>query len=208
MKKIVFVTMGIIAMALTSCKEQATEQPWIVDRFDDVKIIRYEVPEFENQSLNDKILIYYLAEAAKCGRDIMFDQNFKYNLAIRRALEKVYTTFEGDKESAEFKAMEKYLKKMWLANGIHHHYSNDKFQPEFSREWFEEQLVACCVVLPTDKEVILEAMFNPALYATRLNQTKGADVIATSAGNYYEGLTQKEVERFYNKNGRKLCGFG
>ena len=112
MKKSIFLTMGIIAMALTSCKEQATEQPWVVDRFDDVKIIRYEVPEFENQSLNDKILIYYLAEAAKCGRDIMFDQNFKYNLAIRRALEKVYTTFEGDKESAEFKAMEKYLKKM------------------------------------------------------------------------------------------------
>ena len=86
MKKIVFLTMGIIAMAATACKSEKAEQPWIVDRFDDVKIIRYEVPEFENQSLNDKILIYYLAEAAKCGRDIIFDQNFKYNLTIRRAL--------------------------------------------------------------------------------------------------------------------------
>ena len=202
MKKIVFLTMGIIAMASTSVKaqnaNQPAEQPWIVDRFDDVKIIRYEVPEFENQSLNDKLLIYYLAESAKCGRDILFDQNFKYNLTIRRALEQVYTSYKGDKESKEFKAMEKYLKKVWLANGIHHHYSNDKFQPEFSREWFEKQLKACKVKLPVKKEVILEAIFNPALYATRLNQAKGADVIATSAGNYYEGVTQKEVEDFYN----------
>ena len=197
MKKSIFLTMGIIAMALTSCKEQATEQPWVVDRFDDVKIIRYEVPEFENQSLNDKILIYYLAEAAKCGRDIMFDQNFKYNLTIRRALEKIYTTFEGDKESAEFKAMEKYLKKVWLANGIHHHYSNDKFQPEFSREWFSEQWDKYAVESQVEKETILEAMFNPELYATRLNQA-GDDVITTSAGNYYEGVTQAEVEKFYN----------
>ena len=183
---------------MASASAQKAEKPWIVDRFDDVKIIRYEVPEFENQSLNDKLLIYYLAESAKCGRDILFDQNFKYNLTIRRALEQVYTSYKGDKESKEFKAMEKYLKKVWLANGIHHHYSNDKFQPEFSREWFEKQLKACKVKLPVKKEVILEAIFNPALYATRLNQAKGADVIATSAGNYYEGVTQKEVEDFYN----------
>ena len=199
MKKIVFVTMGIIAMGLTSCKQQVEEQPWIVDRFDDIKIIRYEVPEFENQSLNDKILIYYLAEAAKCGRDIIFDQNFKYNLTIRRALEKIYTSYDGCKECADFKAMEKYLKKVWLANGIHHHYANDKFQPEFSREWFSAQWDKCGVESPVEKETILEAMFNPALYATKLNQAKGEDVIATSAGNYYEGVTQKEVEKFYNK---------
>ena len=197
MKKIVLLTMGIFAMA--SASAQKAEKPWIVDRFDDVKIIRYEVPEFENQSLNDKLLIYYLAESAKCGRDILFDQNFKYNLTIRRALEQVYTSYKGDKEEKEFKAMEKYLKKVWLANGIHHHYSNDKFQPEFSREWFEKQLKACKVKLPVKKEVILDAIFNPELYATRLNQAKGADVIATSAGNYYEGVTQKEVEDFYNE---------
>ena len=198
MKKIVFVTMGIIAMAMTSCKEKEAEQPWIVDRFDDIKIIRYEVPEFENQSLNDKLLIYYLAESAKCGRDILFDQNFKYNLTIRRALEKIYTSYDGDKECNEFKAMEKYLKKVWLANGIHHHYSNDKFAPEFSREWFSAQWDKYGVESPVEKEVILEAIFNKDLYATRLNQAKGADVIATSAGNYYEGLTQAEVEKFYN----------
>ena len=197
MKKIVFVTMGIIAMAATACKSEKAEQPWVVDRFDDIKVIRYEVPEFENQSLNDKLLIYYLSESAKCGRDILFDQNFKYNLTIRRALEKIYTSYEGNKECPEFKAMEKYLKKVWLANGIHHHYSNDKFQPEFSREWFSAQWDKCAVEAPVEKEVILEAIFNPALYATRLNQT-GSDVITTSAGNYYEGVTQKEVEKFYN----------
>ena len=185
-------------MAATACKSEKAEQPWIVDRFDDIKIIRYEVPEFENQSLNDKLLIYYLAESAKCGRDILFDQNFKYNLTIRRALEKVYTSYEGCKECLDFKAMEKYLKKVWLANGIHHHYSNDKFQPEFSREWFSAQWDKCGVESSVEKETILEAIFNPELYATRLNQAKGADVIATSAGNYYEGVTQAEVEKFYN----------
>ena len=198
MKKIVFGAMGIIALALTGCKGEKAEQPWVVDRFDDIKILRYEVPEFENQSLEDKLLIYYLAESAKCGRDILFDKNFKYNLTIRRALEKVYTSYNGNKECPEFKAMEKYLKKVWLANGIHHHYSNDKFQPEFSREWFSAQWDKYGVESPVEKEVILEAIFNPALYATRLNQTEGEDVIATSAGNYYEGVTQKEVEKFYN----------
>ena len=178
--------MGIIALALTGCKgEKAVEQPWVVDRFDDIKILRYEVPEFENQSLNDKLLIYYLAESAKCGRDILFDQNFKYNLTIRRALEKIYTSYDGCKECPDFKAMEKYLKKVWLANGIHHHYSNDKFQPEFSREWFSAQWDKYAVESPVEKETILEAIFNPELYATRLNQAAGADVIATSAGNYY-----------------------
>ena len=190
--------MGIIALALTGCKGEQAEQPWVVDRFDDIKILRYEVPEFENQPLEDKLLIYYLAESAKCGRDILFDQNFKYNLTIRRALEKIYTAYEGDKESDEFKAMEKYLKKVWLANGIHHHYSNDKFAPEFSREWFSEQWDKYGVESEVKKEVILEAIFNPSLYATRLNQAEGADVIATSAGNYYENLTQQEVELFYN----------
>ena len=200
MKKTIFATMGIIALALTGCKgEKAVEQPWVVDRFDDIKILRYEVPEFENQSLNDKLLIYYLAESAKCGRDILFDQNFKYNLTIRRALEKIYTSYDGCKECPDFKAMEKYLKKVWLANGIHHHYSNDKFQPEFSREWFSAQWDKYAVESPVEKETILEAIFNPELYATRLNQAAGADVIATSAGNYYEGVTQKEVEKFYNK---------
>ena len=191
-----FFAMGVLM--LTSCSEaQNAEQPWIVDRFDDIKVIRYEVPAFENLTLEEKELVYYLSEAAKCGRDILFDQNFKYNLAVRRTLETIYTASEV-REGEEFAAFEKYLKKVWFANGIHHHYSNDKFQPEFSREWFSAQWDKYAVESPVEKEVILEAIFNPALYATRLNQTKGADVIATSAGNYYEGVTQKEVEKFYN----------
>ncbi len=199
MKKLIITSMGVVAMVLTSCAGlQKEEAPWVVDRFDDAKVIRYEVPGFENLPLNEKLLVYYLAESAKCGRDILFDQNFKYNLTIRRALESIYTSYEGDKECPEFKAMEKYLKKVWFANGIHHHYSNDKFAPEFSREWFAAQLEACKVELPVEKEVVLEAIFNPSLYASRLNQTEGVDVIAESAGNYYEGLTQKEVEKFYN----------
>ena len=197
MKK--FVTaMGLIALALTSCTEQPKEAAWIVDKFDDIKVIRYEVPEFENLPLNEKLLVYYLAESAKCGRDIMFDQNFKYNLTIRRALEQIYTTYEGDKSAADFVAMEKYLKKVWFANGIHHHYSNDKFAPEFSREWFAEQLKGVDTGVVSHEELV-EVIFNPELYASRLNQTAGVDMIAASAGNYYEGLTQAEVEKFYNK---------
>ena len=197
MKK--FVTaMGLIALALTSCTEQPKEAAWIVDKFDDIKVIRYEVPEFENLPLNEKLLVYYLAESAKCGRDIMFDQNFKYNLTIRRALEQIYTSHEGDKTAADFVAMEKYLKKVWFANGIHHHYSNDKFAPEFSREWFAEQLKGVDTGVVSHEE-LAEVIFNPALYSSRLNQTAGVDMIAASAGNYYEGLTQKEVEKFYNK---------
>ncbi len=197
MKKIL-TAMGLIALALTSCTEQPKEAAWIVDKFDDIKVIRYEVPEFENLPLNEKLLIYYLAESAKCGRDIMYDQNFKYNLTIRRALEQIYTTYQGDKTSADFVAMEKYLKKVWFANGIHHHYSNDKFAPEFSREWFAEQLKGVDTGAVSHEELI-EVIFNPALYSSRLNQTAGIDMIAASAGNYYEGLTQAEVEKFYNK---------
>ena len=197
MKK--FVTaMGLIALALTSCTEQPKEAAWIVDKFDDIKVIRYEVPEFENLPLNEKLLVYYLAESAKCGRDIMFDQNFKYNLTIRRALEQIYTTYEGDKSDENFLAMEKYLKKVWFANGIHHHYSNDKFVPEFSREWFISQLEGVDTGVVSHNE-LCEVIFNPELYASRLNQTAGVDMIAASAGNYYEGLTQAEVEKFYNK---------
>ena len=197
MKK--FVTaMGLIALALTSCTEQPKEAAWIVDKFDDIKVIRYEVPEFENLPLNEKLLVYYLAESAKCGRDIMFDQNFKYNLTIRRALEQIYTTYEGDKSDENFLAMEKYLKKVWFANGIHHHYSNDKFAPEFSREWFISQLEGVDTGVVSHNE-LCEVIFNPELYASRLNQTAGVDMIAASAGNYYEGLTQAEVEKFYNR---------
>ena len=192
--------MGI--MALTSCTapvEQEVEQPWIVDRFDDIKVIRYEVPGFEELTLQEKELVYYLAEAAKCGRDILFDQNFKYNLAVRRTLESIYTASEV-REGDEFLAFEKYLKKVWFANGIHHHYSNDKFKPEFSEAWFREQLAAYINEenRQIEDDILCQIIFDEELFASRLNQTAGVDVIKSSANNYYEGVSQEEVEAFYN----------
>ena len=185
---------------LTSCSEaQNAEQPWIVDRFDDIKVIRYEVPAFKNLTLEEKELVYYLSEAAKCGRDILFDQNFKYNLAIRRTLETIYTESK-DKKGDEFAAFEKYLKKVWFANGIHHHYSNDKFTPEFSEAWFREQLTKYIndENRQMDNDLLCKILFDKELYASRLNQKEGVDVITASAGNYYEGVNQVEVEAFYN----------
>ena len=197
----------ILACSCATAPGEAGEQPWIVDRFDDIKVIRYEVPAFEQLPLEQKELIYYLAEAAKCGRDILYDQNFKYNLAIRRTLEAIYTHYEGDRTTADWKALEKYLKKVWFANGIHHHYSNDKFTPEFSEAFFAEAVAA----VPEDAlpqefgsregliSVVLPAIFDPALYPTRLNQRAGEDLVATSSNNYYEGLTEAEAEEFYAK---------
>ena len=208
MKRIFSVTiMGIFATILSSCGTATEEQAWVVDRFDDIKVIRYEVPGFEELPLQEKILIYYLSEAAKCGRDIMFDQNFKYNLAVRRTLEAIYVNHEGCRECEEWKALETYLKKVWFANGIHHHYSKDKFTPRFSQEYFEQLLAAVpAEKLPQEfgsvealKEVIIPVIFDKELYASALNQTAGIDVIKASANNYYEGVTQKEVEAFYKK---------
>ena len=183
-------------------QEQTSEQmPWILDKFDDIKVLRYEVPGFENLPLNQKELIYYLAQATKCGRDILFDQNFKYNLTIRRTLESIYTKYEGDRTSAEFKAMEKYLKKVWFANGIHHHYSNDKFRAEFPRTWFSQQVDKYVdpQELKIEKELLYNIIFDEKLYSTRLNQKDGVDMVTESACNYYEGVTMKEVDKFYTE---------
>ena len=200
-------TAMITLISLSACQGTAPEAEttpadptgWVIDRFDDIKVLRYEVPGFEKLPLQQKTLIYYLAQAAKCGRDILFDQNFKYNLTVRRALEAIYTKYEGDRTEANFVAMEKYLKKVWFANGIHHHYSNDKFRAEFSREWFEKAVdnYADQQTLSIEKSLLLDIIFDPALYAIRLNQTDGVDMVTESACNYYEGVTMKQVEKFY-----------
>ena len=197
------ICLTLTATTMISCYEKKTEDaPWILDRFDDIKILRYEVPGFAELPLQEKELIYYLAEAAKCGRDIMFDQNFKYNLPVRRTLEVIYENYDGDRTTPEWKALEKYLKKVWFANGIHHHYSNDKFVPEFPKEYF----LAVAESIPVEKfgdelnalrAVVCEAIFNPELYKTQLNQAEGQDLVTTSANNYYEGVTQAEAEDFY-----------
>ena len=200
-------TAMITLISLSACQGTAPEiettptEPtgWVIDRFDDIKVLRYEVPGFEELPLQQKTLIYYLAQAAKCGRDILFDQNFMYNLTVRRTLEAIYTKYDGDRTEADFVAMEKYLKKVWFANGIHHHYSNDKFRAEFSREWFEKAVDKYVdpQTLQIEKSLLLDIIFDPALYAIRLNQTDGVDMVTESACNYYEGVTMKQVEKFY-----------
>ena len=189
---------SMLTACATSVETETAEKPWVVDRFDDIKVIRYEVPGFEELTLQEKELIYYLAEAAKCGRDILFDQNFKYNLAVRRTLESIYTASEV-REGEEFAAFEKYLKKVWFANGIHHHYSNDKFKAEFSEGWFREQLAKYINDdnRQIEDDLLCQIIFDEKLYASRLNRAAGVDVIKASAGNYYEGVSQAEAEAFY-----------
>ena len=185
--------------ALTSCGDTAgADAPWIVDRFDDIKVIRYEVPGFDELPLREKELIYYLAEAAKSGRDILYDQNCRMNLPVRRTLEVVYENYTGDRTAAEWKALEKYLKKVWFANGIHHHYSNDKFRPEFSESFFREAAASVGMDrFPADFDFLCKVIFDPAIYPTRLNQAAGADMLWTSASNYYSNVRQHEAEQFY-----------
>ena len=191
---------ALIALSLTSCNDMAqeTEFNYVVDRFADVEVLRYKVPEFENLSLQQKKLIYYLSEAAIEGRDILTDQNCKYNLEIRTLLENIYQNYNGDRETEDFKAFEKYLKLVWFANGVHHHYSCDKFTPEFSQEFFTAQVNA----LPADKqpaniEILNKVIFDPTFMAKRVNQAEGQDLITTSACNYYDSITQAEVDAYY-----------
>ena len=178
--------------------QEKNEFNYNVDRFADIEVLRYKVPEFENLSLQQKKLIYFLTEAAILGRDILTDQNCKYNLEIRTLLENIYTNYNGDRESADFKAFEKYLKQVWFANGVHHHYSCDKFIPEFSQEFFTAQVNT----LPADKqpanlEILSKVIFDPTFMAKRVNQAEGMDLITTSACNYYDSITQAEVDAYY-----------
>ncbi len=196
---------SITALSFTSCSDKsgkaaADDFDYTVDRFADIEVLRYKVPGFENLTPKQKALVYYLTEAAITGRDILWDQNGRYNLAIRDLLEDVYTNFDGDEESADYKAFVKYLKQVEFANGIHHHYSTDKFQPGFSREFFVERVSKLPDSrVPQNLDEILAVMFDPAVMPKRVNQAEGADLILTSANNMYaEGVIQAEVENYYN----------
>ncbi|MEE1208021.1 MAG: dihydrofolate reductase [Muribaculaceae bacterium] len=169
-----------------------------VDKFADIAVLRYKVPDFEKLTPKQKKLVYYLTEAAIYGRDILWDQNCEVNLELRPVLEAIYTNFNGDKNSADFKAFETYLKQVWFGNGIHHHYSNDKFVPAFSRAFFEEQFRANKLGDNTKMERLAEVIFNPSLYAKKVNQTSGEDLVRTSAVNMYDDkVTQKQVEDYF-----------
>lgn len=194
-----FIPGALVALTLSSsAMAQDNKFNYIVDRFADIEVLRYKVPEFEKLSLQQKKLIYFLTEAAIMGRDILTDQNCKYNLEIRTLLENIYLNYTGDRETADFKAFEKYLKQVWFANGVHHHYSCDKFIPEFSQAFLSDQVT----LLPADKQpenidVLAKVIFDPTYMAKRVNQAEGMDLITTSACNYYDNITQAEVDSFY-----------
>ena len=190
---------------------QADGKPAInyrVDRFADIEIIRYEVPGFEELSLKQKQLLYHLSEAALMGRDIVYDQNCRYNLTIRRALEAIYREYRGDRNDAQFKALELYLKRVWLANGIHHHYGEDKFEPTgFTADYFAQCIRSLDPKhVPVRKGQTVDAwlaeitpiIFDPKVMPKRTVQSGSDDILLASANNYYEGgVTQKEAEAFY-----------
>ena len=203
------------AMAMTACTGEKAEQTvtddfnYVVDQFADLQILRYQVPGFESLSLKQKQLIYHLSEAALMGRDILFDQNCRYNLPIRRSLEAIYNQYKGDRKDPQFVALKTYLKRVWFANGIHHHYAEDKFVPGFTPEFFKNciaQVDASTLPLQEGQTVdqfvaeISPVIFDAKVMAKRTVQSGDADLIQASANNYYgKGVTQKEAETFYAK---------
>lgn len=206
--KSIFAAMIASMIALNASAVVDKNFDYHVDRFADIEVLRYEVPEWDRLIPQQRIMIYYLSQAAQAGRDIIWDQNGKYNLQIRKLLENIYSSFSGDKNSAEYKAFEKYIKQVWFGNGIHHHYSTDKFIPEFSEAFFKEQLA----MLPDSSlplnpgqtreeliEILTPVIFDPTVMPKRVFQDGSQDVVVNSASNLYgEGVTQEEVEAFYN----------
>lgn len=205
------------AMTLIACTGQKAEKAkgpagdfkYVADQFADLQILRYQVPGFESLPLKQKQLLYHLSEAALMGRDILYDQNCRYNLAIRRTLEAIYESYDGDRSDPQFTALETYLKRVWFANGIHHHYAEDKFVPGFSREFFADcvrQVDASRLPLRENQTVDLfleeigPVVFDPAVLAKRTVQSGDGDLIQASANNYYGGgISQAEVETFYTR---------
>jgi dipeptidyl-peptidase-3 len=218
MKKVIFMLTTIFLFA--ACNEgkktdtetiaddiDYTTFEYKVDRFADIEILRYPVSGFNSLSLQQKELIYYLSQAALEGRDILWDQHNRYNLTIRRVCEGLYENYMGDKSADDWKNFETYLKQIWMANGIHHHYSEDKIMPQFSKEYFTTIVKSVDpgrmpfrdgMAADETLNEIIPVMFDPADMPKRMSQAQGSDIVQTSAVNFYEGVTQKEVENFYN----------
>jgi len=201
-------SVGLMGCSERKDKEKFNEQfQWQIDRFADIRILRYQIPDWDNLSLKQKELLYYLGEAALCGRDIIFDQNYKHNLAIRKTLEAIYNGYGGSRENPEWNEFLVYLKRVWFSNGIHHHYSTEKFLPDFGQDYFMDLVKETPLnYFPDDlgspDEILIKLtplIFDPNIATKRVNQTSGVDLVATSANNYYEGVTQREVEQFYAK---------
>ncbi|TXD50941.1 MULTISPECIES: dipeptidyl-peptidase 3 family protein [unclassified Polaribacter] len=192
-----------VAILLASCaaenKKETTKEVsefnYFVEQFADIKVLRYQIPGFEELTLKEKKLVYYLTQAGLSGRDIMWDQNYRYNLSVRKGLENINQNYKGDKESADFKLFKTYLKRVWFSNGIHHHYSNDKMKPAFSKEYFINDLLKNSnTQIPSE---VIEVIFNDA-DAKKVNKKSGVDTILSSAINFYApDITDKEVVDFY-----------
>ncbi len=202
----------MITLFISGCNEQpksqADEFKYQIDRFGEFQILRYQIPGFETFDLRQKKLLYYLSEAAKCGRDITFDQNFKYNLLVRRTLDATVSTYNGDRTTEDFTKFMAYVKKVWLANGIHHHYSTDKFIPEFNKDYFKTLVLnSDQSKMPLDENQTVEEfvdkitpiIFDPTLYAKKVVSENGVDLVKKSASNFYEGVTLDEVNKYYKK---------
>lgn len=181
------------------------------ERFADIQMLRYRLDGFEALTLRQKLYIYYLAKATLCGRDITTDQFGRYNLRIRKVLEAIYERYEGDRTTAEYKALETYLKRVWFSNGIHHHYGCEKFVPAFTEEYFR-QVVDCCGCEDENIDELCKVIFDPTIQPKRVNQKAGDDLVQTSACNYYEDVTQQEAEDFYeamrDENDPKPISYG
>ncbi|MDR0414122.1 MAG: dipeptidyl peptidase 3 [Prevotellaceae bacterium] len=208
MKKIVFFIMGTILMGACQSSGEGENFSYSVEKFADLEILRYRVPGFEQLTLQQKKLVYYLAQAAIEGRDVLFDQQGQHNLAIRRTLEAIYCNYAGDATAADYKNLVVYLKRVWFSSGIHHHYATDKLMPDFSQAYFTEvvkSLDPSLLPLRDGQTVdsllatIVPVMFDPNVDAKRVNLAEGQDMIATSANNFYSNLTQNEAENFYNQ---------
>ncbi len=217
MKKIGMILM-VAAIACVSCNSNSDKEgalnkdadnfEFVVDRFADVQIMRYKVDNWDQLSLQQKELVYYLSEAARCGRDIIFDQNCKYNLYVRHYLDEIVRNFKGDTTTLDWKNFMVYTKRFWFSNGMHHHYSNDKFFPEVSKEYFGMLLDSTVFknTTPENKKTvkesrtkIMDVIFNPKIAPKRISQDTKKDLVANSAVNFYEGVTQKEVETYYDQ---------
>lgn len=203
---------SIMLFSCNSSKQNASEEPnvefkYMLEQFADIKIMRYQVPGWDSLTLKQKELVYYLSEAAKAGRDIIFDQNFKYNLSIRKTLEAIVETYSGDKNSEEYKKFIVYTKRVWFSNGIHHHYSSEKFIPDFSKEYFaslvrNSDIARLPLVGIENPEKLIEKltpiMFDPGIFPKKVSLDASKDLIKNSATNFYDNVTEKEAENFYN----------
>ncbi|MFL2995689.1 MAG: dihydrofolate reductase, partial [Cytophagales bacterium] len=197
LKKKIFILILLIVSSYSCTTPEVNESKFnfFAEQFEDIKVLRYQVPGFEELTLKQKKLVYFLTEAGLAGRDIMYDQNYRHNLSIRRALENVYSKYDGDKENSNWKSFEIYLKRIWFSNGIHHHYSNDKFVPGFSNEYLQSLLSDTETSLNSDA---LDIIFDDS-DSKKVNRDASKGLVIGSAVNFYgEDVTEKDVDTFYS----------